>query len=146
MQAPISFVPKHHASDVFVDGSCVLSKPVGPQKGVQVEELYRAEDDLVFASLDCFLEALNSGGLGSIWGSGGGGSGTGGTAAASAVPPLLHRSGSDAAATAAAAPAAAGTEAKPDSLQALLQRAGWQVLMQRADTDAAGAGAPMPAP
>ncbi|KAI3428821.1 hypothetical protein D9Q98_007638 [Chlorella vulgaris] len=123
-KAPISFVPKHHTPDVFVAGSCVFGKNVGPQKEAEVETLYSGDDDeVVFGSLDHFLQALKAGGgLAGIWGdSNPPAAGTNPAAARFAAALLAQQE--------AAAAGSAGSDVAAGSLEDLLQRAGWQVVM-----------------
>jgi hypothetical protein len=118
----------------------VFGKALGPQQGAQVQVLYSGEEDLVFASLDHFLQALRGGGLNSVLGA----PLPSAAATASGGPPAAARLAADHGRD--PATAADAWKGQQGSLEALLQAAGWDVVMnsQPKAAEPASAGVTQP--
>lgn len=126
-QAPSSFEAKHWSPDVFLDGACVIGKALGPQPEAEVQVLYSGDDDLVFASLDHFLQALRGGSLDGVLGA--------------PAPSASAAGGASASAGLAAGQGADAWNGQQGSLEALLQAVGWDVVMNDQHKAAEPAGA-----
>lgn len=136
LQAPITFTAKHWTADVFEDGSCVHTKPVGRSAQRQDEKvLWTAGEHMRFESIEAFLAALKAGALNALFGPEAAAQMAQQAAAAAAAAAAARSQPVQATAAAAAVP----TASKQSSLEALLQSAGWEVKMKVAATDAAPA-------
>ena len=133
-QAPITFTAKHWTADVFEDGSCVHTKPVGRSAQQQEEKvLWTAGEHMRFESIEAFLAALKAGALNALFGPEAAAQMAQQPAAAAAAAAAARSQPVQATAAAAAVP----TASKQSSREALLQSAGWEVKMNKvAATDA----------
>ncbi len=140
VQAPITFTAKHWTADVFEDGSCVHTKPVG-RSAQQPEEkvLWTAGEHMRFANVEAFLAALKAGALNAMFGPEAAAQMAQQAAAATAAASAVRSRPMPATTAAAAIP----TANKPISLESLLQSAGWEVKMNKA---VATDGEPAPGP
>jgi hypothetical protein len=134
----------------------VLSKAVGKQQGVEQRVLYSGGPSIKFQSMAHFREALRAGTL-ALWGIDAQAQAAA-AAAAAANAAAQATTTAPAAATrwqqqweAGTAPVAAAAAKpqpvqQPGSFEAMLQQAGWQVVMRSSPAAAAAAAAPAPAP
>lgn len=127
-QAPITFTAKHWSADVFEDGSCVKTKPVGKQQGMEEKVLWSAGEHMRFESVEAFLAALKAGALNALFGPEAAAQMAQQAAAVAAAAAAARSMPAPATAAAAAVP----TAIKPISLESLLQSAGWEVKMNKA--------------